>query len=369
MLLPTQQTYGLAANNMMQSMLDSIEEQRKQEDAKRTGKERDKVAEARVSASEDVKRAKDKITSALFSVNHTDANEAKIQLVDKLAQKLGIDTDEARSSYSLGKALEDALKNMSQGEADKLSKDLGLADMDVSMQTLVAAIKNPYGDDNQRLMDGINRQINGGKLGTEVERVVQRLEDVAKPKTLEELKLGPQGYDPTRVEDDQTKAERQQDIQAAEAGKKLEDVQKVQDVIKTKNDKDIKDAADGKTADKTDGTGDAAPQVDTTLLSLFAAAAEQTANADSADRNDKAAEQDGAQDGPQGTAQDASSKDKSTGQSDVPTTGGDTVPNDLNAKAIEELSSKTATDDQAGILPVRIDEIGLYELLKKKLAA
>lgn len=349
MLLPTQQSIGLAATNMMQSMLDSIEEQRKQEEEKRTGTERDKVAEARIGASDETRRAKDKITSALFSANHSDANEVKIQLIERLAKKLGIDTDEARSSYSLGKALEDALKALGPTGSDELEEELGLKDMDVSIQTLLAAIKNPYGDDNQRLMDGINRKVNGGKLDTEVERVVQRLEDVADPKTLEELKLGPQGYDPTRVEDDETKAERQQDIKAAEAGKKLEDVQKVQDVIEEKNDKDTKKAGE---TDSTDGTATA---VDTTLLAVFAAAAEQAGNADEASDDD--------------TTEDAAAGDESTGESGLQTKAGDTDPNEFNAQAIEELASDEAIEAQSGILPVHVDEIGIYDLLKKKLAA
>ena len=125
MLLPTQQTYGLAATNVMQSMLESVEEQRRKEEAERTGKERDPIAEARISASEDAKRANEKIASALFGANRTDPNELKIELVDRLAGKLGIDTEEARSSYRLGKALEDALKSMMPDEVSELADYLG----------------------------------------------------------------------------------------------------------------------------------------------------------------------------------------------------------------------------------------------------
>jgi hypothetical protein len=348
MLLPTQQTYGLAATNMMQSMLDSIEEQRKKDDERRTGKKSDPVTEARISASEDARRARDKITTALFGVNQTDPNELKIELVDRLASKLGIDTDEARSSYKLGKALEDALKDLGAAGAAKLEEDLGLKDMDISIDTLLAAIKNPYGDDNQRLMDGLNRKANGGKLDTEVERVVQRLEDVADPKTLEELKLGPQGYDPTRVEDAETRAERQDDIQAAEAGKKLEDVQKVQDVIEKKNDEAAKPAADGAT--------DTASVDDTALLALFAAAAEQVANSDTGDAADSL------------VSDDSSAGDKPV-DSDAVLTDNEAPTNEMAANAIEELAADSAEKSYADIVPVRVDEIGIYELLKKKLAA
>ncbi|MDR6816258.1 hypothetical protein J2X76_001412 [Neorhizobium sp. 2083] len=346
MLLPTQQTYGLAATNMMQSMLDSIEEQRKKDEEQRTGKKSDPVVEARISASEDAKRARDKITTALFGVNSTDPNELKIELVDRLASKLGIDTDEARSSYKLGKALEDALKDLGEAGSAKLEEDLGLKDMGISIDTLLAAIKNPYGDDNQRLMEGLNRKANGGKLDTEVGRVVQRLEDAADPKTLEELKLGPQGYDPTRVEDAETRAERQDDILAAEAGKKLEDVQKVQDVIEKKNDEAAKPAAVG--------AADKASADDTELLALFAAAAEQVASSDTGNGTDSL------------VSDDSSAASPDTGEmladNEAPT-------NESAAKAIEELAADNAEEPPADIIPVRVDEIGIYELLKKKLAA
>ncbi|MBP2559505.1 hypothetical protein J2T08_000190 [Neorhizobium galegae] len=349
MLLPTQQTYGLAATNMMQSMLDSIEEQRKKDEEQQTGKKNDPVTEARISASEDARRARDKITSALFGVTRTDPNELKIELVDRLAAKLGIDTDEARSSYKLGKALEDALKEMAPDEIGELVEDLGLEDIGISMDTLLASIKNPYGDDNQRLMDGLNRKANGGKLDTEVERVVQRLEDVADPKTLEELKLGPQGYDPTRVEDAETRAERRADIEAAEAGKKLEDVQKIQDIIEKKNDK-----ANAEPAAAADGATDTASVDDTALLALFAAAAEQAAGSDTGDAADSP------------VSEDSSSKDEASAavraENEAPT-------NEMAAKAIEELAAENADQSYADIVPVHVDEIGIYELLKKKLAA
>ncbi|WP_105438853.1 hypothetical protein [Neorhizobium sp. T25_13] len=347
MLLPTQQTYGLAATNMMQSMLDGIEEQRKKDEEQRTGKKSDPVTEARISASEDARRARDKITSALFGVTKTDPNELKIELVDRLAAKLGIDTDEARSSYKLGRALEDTLKEMMPDKIGELVEDLGLEDIGISMDTLLSAIKNPYGDDNQRLMDGLNRKANGGKLDTEVERVVQRLEDVADPKTLEELKIGPQGYDPTRVEDAETRAERQADIEAAEAGRKLEDVQKIQDVIEKKNDKaNAEPAADGAT--------DTASVDDTALLALFAAAAEQAAGSDTGDAADSL------------VSDDSSSKDES---SDAVLAENEAPTNEMAAKAIEELAAENADQSYADIVPVHVDEIGIYELLKKKLAA
>jgi hypothetical protein len=196
-------------------------------------------------------------------------------------------------------------------------------------------------------MDGLNRKANGSKLDTEVQRVVQRLEDVADPKTLEELKLGPQGYDPTRVEDAETRAERRADIEAAEAGKKLEDIQKVQDVIEKRNDKaNAEPAADGAT--------DTASVDETALLALFAAAAEQVASSDTGDAADSP------------VSEDSSSRDEAF---DTVLEENEAPTNEMAANAIEELAADNADQSYVDIVPVHVDEIGIYELLKKKLAA
>ena len=352
MLLPTQQTYGLAATNMMQSMLDRIEEQRRQDEEKRTGKERDPVAEARISASEEAKRARETITSALFGANRVDPNELKIDLINRLAGRLGIDPEEARSSFRLGKALEDALKSMLPTEIAELERDLGLDDLEISIKTLLAAIKNPYGDDGQRLTDALNRKATGGKLDTEVERVVQKLEDVADPKTLEELKLGPQGYDPTRVEDDQTRAERREDMEAAEAGKKLEEVQKVQDAVERQNES-VKTQPVGAT---TGGQGKIPEDI---LLAVLAAAAEEARSP-----------------APEGATVDPISDPGKTDLADIgspshpPSAVEELDPDapDTLATALADISAQS-TRQETAILPVTIDEIGIYQLLKNRLAA
>ncbi|WP_150132732.1 hypothetical protein [Neorhizobium sp. SOG26] len=235
MLLPTQQAHGLAATSQMQSMLDSIEEQRKREEEQRTGKEKDRLLEARISASEDAKRTRDKIASALFGSNQADANQLKMDLLERLAKKLGLDTDEARSSFKFGKAVEDLVKDMRPDQIRALSDDIGLSELDISMDTLIAAIKNPYGDDSERLKDALTRKVNGGRIDADLGRVLQRMDDVADPKTLEELKLGPQGGDPARVEDGEARAERREDIKAAEAGRNLEEVRKLQEAVRQDN--------------------------------------------------------------------------------------------------------------------------------------
>lgn len=357
MLFPTQQTYGLAATNMMQSMLDSIEEQRKKQEEDRTGKERDKITEARISGSEEAKRARDKITSALFGSNNVDPNELKMDLLERLAKKLGLDPDEARSSFKFGRAVEDIVKQLPNEEVSKIEEDIGLKDLGITMESLIAAIKNPYADDAQHLKDALTKKANGGKIGIDVDRVIQRMEDVADPKTLEELKLGPQGYDPTRVEDAGTRAERQADIEAAEAGKKLEDVQKVQDVIEKKN--DIGDVEPGKA-----GTDGDVKVDDGALLAVFAAAAEQVDSSQTAQAADSLVS-DATE-----TETTTDTENRGAAFGGLPVTGETETPvTELNADAIENMVADQAIEDTTAILPVSVDDIGIYELLKKKLAA
>jgi hypothetical protein len=349
MLLPTQQTQGFAATSMMQSMLDGIEEQRKQDEEKRTGQERDKVTEAKVSASEEARRAREKIASALFGTGNADANQLRIRLTERLAAKLGMDIDDARSSFKLGRALEEALNsNMKKF----IEEELGLKAMGISAETLLRAIQNPYGDDAERLEKALVKAANGGKLDTEVERVVQRMEATANPRTLEELKLGPQGYDPTRVEDEQTRTERRKDIAAAEAGEKLDEVQKAQDVIEKNN------AGSAANVDGSGGPESATVGADAAaaLITVFAAAAEQV------DRSDGAAVAISAPPAEAVTPGDGAALEDVYKEEAVSSEIGEQL-------ATEFLSSKAAEGPGDQILPIGIDDIGLYELLKRKLAA
>ena len=343
MVLPTEAAFGVAATNLMQSTLDSIEERRRQDEEKAAGQKRDPVVEARISASTEAKRAQDKIAEALFGINNVDANELKMQLTARLAVKLGIDLEKERSNYSLGRAIEEAVKELDLTQISELEDELGLKDASVTLATVIAAIKNPYGDDNTRLMDGLSKIANGGKAGFDVQRVLQRLEDVADPKTLEELKLGPQGYDPTRVEDAQTRAERQDDIKALEASEKLEDVQEMQEAVEEHNDEAVgSDALD----DPATGTG--AAEADMVLL--LGATVEQARNAEAAPDS-------------------IPSQPPADISDDGAPAGHETEVTETNAQAMEEMAADASDTEQSDLLAVSVDEIGLYEFLKRKLAA
>lgn len=169
-------------------------------------------------------------------------------------------------------------------------------------------------------------------------RVLQRLEDVADPKTLEELKLGPQGYDPTRVEDAQTRAERQKATQALEASEKLEDVQDMQDVVAAQND------SAGKPEEIGEPKADAAASGAELILILGA-------NAEQAKKTD-------AESGAEEPLESPSDESGVVEQEEL---------TEQTAEAIEEMALVAA--NAAPVLPIFVDDIGLYELLKRKVAA
>lgn len=346
MILPTQQAYGQAATNLMQSMLEQMEDRRKEEAEKASPKPKvDPVIEAKIAASEEHKRARDKIAEALFGQGQVDINEMRMDLIEKLGEKLGIDVEEAKSSFGLGSAFQEAIKSLDYATQKQLSEDIGLDDLNITLEQFVLSVKNPYGDENDRLKEALESQ--AGKSGlADSRKVLQRLDDVADPKTLTELKMGPQYSDPTRVEDDETRAERRQDIASAEASQKLEDVEKAQDAVEKHNEL---------AATLPEGAAEAVQALDPlNLLQIAAAAAE---NIELVADDPAATEETDVAGG-----EDAEAAADAVGEADSEAAA------EIMAKQVEELQDQQAEDvGQSEILPIEVDEIGLYALLKKAL--
>lgn len=343
MLLPTQQAYGQVATNLMQSILDEAEERnKKRQEETSTKPKTDPMVEAKMAASEEAKRARDKIATALFGTGQIDLNQMRLDMIEKLSEKLGIDMEEAKSSYSLGSAFEEAIKALDPGMINKLEKQLGLDEMKITLTQFAAAVKNPYGDDNERLKNALEKKAGAGSDLVDTRKVLQRLEDVADPKSLAELKLGPQYSDPTRVEDAETRAERKVDIANAEASLKLEDVQKAQDVIEKHNDLAAK---------LPEGAVEAIPSLDpANMLQALAAAAEQVETVDDAQPSE----------GETPVAEEAAAE-----TAEDPTSEAEAQIQTQQAVQLQEQQAEDAL--QPDVLPVHVDEIGLYSVLKKLL--
>jgi hypothetical protein len=347
MLFPTQQAATTGITSLMQSVIDDAEKRRVEEDEKLKGKKEDKVLKTKLRSDEVQSAANDKINAHFFNTGALDVNEMKVRLIESLGEMLGIEKQEGQSGYSYGVQLEKAIAQLGPQEKFALTDKLGLADLGISLDELVKAIKNPYGKEDDKLEIALEERATGIS-GTTASRtkVLQRMETIADPKTLEELKLERAGEtsDPTKVEDAETKAEREEQIGALEAGEKLEDVKDLHEAVKTQNEQAI-----GKGAAEAGATGDpVAAAVET--IQVLAAGAE--AISDTVDTTGE----------PEGLASEMADRGpaNANGKNDISLSEQDEVY--LIAKNGPDMTD--ATDPS--ILPIAVDENGIYALLLKK---
>ncbi|WP_426230937.1 hypothetical protein [Pararhizobium sp. DWP3-4] len=261
-------------------------------------------------------------------------------------------------SKRIGETMASVRKSMPADIAE-LETKAGLRDLGITTAQLVDAIKNPTGKQAQIIQEAIDdaaRDTGGSKEDKQI--AIQRLEDVADPKSIEELKLEKtQQPDPTRVETAETRKEREEDIRKLEAGEKLEDVKDVQETIEKVNDAILgapgqtdTPAADGKPAAEVVTSGDL-------LLTLAAGAemaeieeeAESTTASSAAGRTDTV--------DPEAGTTDTSEEAKEEADAAV-----------LLARAGSGDAAAPAGGDAeaSGILPVSLDENGIYEILKRQ---
>lgn len=345
MLLPTQQSAGLAATNLMQSAIDSAEKRRVEEEERTKGKQEDPVLKARMSMDTAQARAKEKIDSYLFDAGHVSTNELKMQLIDKLGMALGLKKLDEESGFSYGKKLETILSTMEYAQKRALEKEIGLDDLDISIDVLVAAIKNPYANDNERLEFALEKHTGGGKESQAAQsKVLQRLESIANPKSIEELKLEPSLNDPTRVEDDEVRQERAADIRGKEAMEKLDDVKELQEAVKENN----ADAAEAGAKGETEPGSAVAESLDMIQVLVGAADAGKAADAQS--------EADGQTEIVEGDASD-------------PQTDARSNQIEAGLEPATEPEMEPGDRPDLPILTVHVDDIGIYDLLRQKKAA
>lgn len=410
MITPLQQTASIAVSDLMRSMVETIEERQREEQEKANGTKKDEAVKTQPQPDQSQRVANEKISAYLFGIMKPDP-DAFASLVSRFSSALGVTQENDESSFSFARRLQDALtltgsfeKADAQGKAttislksfgvseaqvvdvlnngvtaktdpmaalaariaqsagltgkeedfgvqmsdaimamratlpksvDDLEESTGLKELGVSAQQMIAAIANPFGDAARAVKDALNEQAQGTRFMTrETLKVIQRLEDVADPKTKEELQAE-RGEDRIgEVNDAEVKAEREQDIQSRDAQGKLEDVQELQDVVK-----EHIDAAAG---EKTDGTEEQGPvdiSSEIALISVLAATPDEEAA--------------------------PAENDNAPAEADKAKTDATTTPDDAEAL----LDAMAIVDDARNtILPISIDDNGLYELLKKKAA-
>ncbi|MCA2370839.1 hypothetical protein ATU3B_04305 [Agrobacterium genomosp. 3 str. CIP 111-78] len=410
MITPLQQTASIAVSDLMRSMVETIEERQREEQEKANGTKKDEAVKTQPQPDQSQRVANEKISAYLFGIMKPDP-DAFASLVSRFSSALGVTQENDESSFSFARRLQDALtltgsfeKADAQGKAttislksfgvseaqvvdvlnngvtaktdpmaalaariaesagltgkeedfgvqmsdaimamratlpksvDDLEESTGLKELGVSAQQMIAAIANPFGDAARAVKDALNEQAQGTRFMTrETLKVIQRLEDVADPKTKEELQAE-RGEDRIgEVNDAEVKAEREQDIQSRDAQGKLEDVQELQDVVK-----EHIDAAAGEKTDGTEGQGPVDISSEIALISVLAATPDEEAA--------------------------PAENDNAPAEADKAKTDATTTPADAEAL----LEAMAVVDDARNtILPISIDDNGLYELLKKKAA-
>lgn len=410
MITPLQQTASIAVSDLMRSMVETIEECQREEQEKANGTKKDEAVKTQPQPDQSQRVANEKISAYLFGIMKPDP-DAFASLVSRFSSALGVTQENDESSFSFARRLQDALtltdsfeKADAQGKAttislksfgvseaqvvdvlnngvtaktdpmaalaariaqsagltgkeedfgvqmsdaimamratlpksvDDLEESTGLKELGVSAQQMIAAIANPFGDAARAVKDALNEQAQGTRFMTrETLKVIQRLEDVADPKTKEELQAE-RGEDRIgEVNDAEVKAEREQDIQSRDAQGKLEDVQELQDVVK-----EHIDAAAGEKTDGTEGQGPVDISSEIALISVLAATPDEEAT--------------------------PAENDNAPAEADKAKTDATTTPDDAEAL----LDAMAVVDDARNtILPISIDDNGLYELLKKKAA-
>ncbi|OLP59137.1 hypothetical protein BJF93_04270 [Xaviernesmea oryzae] len=258
-----------------------------------------------------------------------------------------------RVGYELGKAR--ATLGKSVADVEKVS---GLRALGVSAGEMAEAIQSPYGDTAKMIAKKLEDQTRDQKSDTrEMQRAVQRLDDVANPKTKAELLLErDEPKDPTKLEDEKTRAEREDDIRAREAGEKLKDVQKVQDAVADINKEAAKtDRQEGENApaDEAVGPADAAEGAD--LLLTLAAGVENAKSADKTTATDS-------------TRAETSGPEDQKSQDELEEEQLTLVALAGNQGSITGPAVAPPPEGKDDILVVAVDEIGIYDLLKHKTA-
>lgn len=266
------------------------------------------------------------------------SDDATANLVARLALAAGVTQGEAEADADFEQRLSGMLTRL-RGElpedVETLEKKSGLADLGLKATDLVAAIRNPYGTEAARVKDALAEKAADEKaLTPEMRKVLARLEDAADPKTIEELKLDRTRRDPTRIEDAETRQEREETIRSLEAGEKLEDVQDLQDAVGHAH----AEAAKGIRKDEP-----AAAALDT--IQLLAAGVETTELADKVPA--KVDETD------------------DTGEIPAETTS-DAVRN-LDAAGVREQEEREAARKE--VFALRVDDNGIYDLITRQLVA
>jgi len=269
--------------------------------------------------------------------------DAATQLIARLAIQGNLSTDDP---YAFNEQLTGYLTAMRAGLPEntrQFEETTGLKAMGVSINELISAVASPYGEAAQKIKGILDEQskLDQG-MTLEMRKVIQRLEDVADPKSLEELQQEKTKRDPTEVNDTEVQLEREADIEQRQHAQKLDDVIDMHEAVR----EGLEQAKNGKDGDDTGNTEAAAAAQMIQLLSA-GLSVEKTTTAD----NDN--EADAAEEEPSG-----------------PSDNNDAEKTGLDEQAADYADALDAVQDGKSDAPfwVSVDDNGLYELLKRNAA-
>lgn len=99
-------------------------------------------------------------SESVFSANHVDITEMKMQLIEKTGKAFGIERDDYDNQGDFGRAIKAVVSEIRQMEnGDRvlagIAKDLGLDELGISIDTLVGAIIDPGGNDDKKLDEAL----------------------------------------------------------------------------------------------------------------------------------------------------------------------------------------------------------------------
>ncbi|MDG3575553.1 hypothetical protein P7F60_04070 [Rhizobium sp. YJ-22] len=270
----------------------------------------------------------------------SDKDDPKARLAARIGLDAGVDPESGDFSGQMEKALTDARGKLPK-TVEEVEEKSGLRKLGLTAEELIEAIRRPWGDTARKVQAALDAQASDERtLTKDVAKVIQRLEDIADPKTSSELKAERSRDDPTRVEDAETRAEREKDIQVRESQEKVEDVKKRQDAIGEQI------RGDGDPAKNGEGAPGSGGIEATEVIQVLAASAEASQTA-------------------------AAAKSATATKSESPVDDGDptVMSREEQIYLVENHSPEAAAEAQQqarnDILQVNVDDIGLYRLIGK----
>lgn len=108
----------------------------------------------------------------VFSVMSVDVNRMKINLMERLGEKLGVSMDDFENASEFGRAIEQIV-NQIRMRADgdiaimRIEHELGLDKLGISLDELVDAIVDPQSRAAEKLNEALLREAGGGILDDE----------------------------------------------------------------------------------------------------------------------------------------------------------------------------------------------------------